>query len=179
MSVRIGRDWHVHAEEVIEVPLSAGAVWGQMRDVCRFLSLDPLHAEVLLSVPRAGHHGVRTPKGFGLVLKHRFLGLGVDRVGRVLKWDEGRGFAVSDLSRRGVRRGFPHVCAYRVEPLDGGRSRLHVSAIGRWTATWMPRWLVRGWMLWVVAGTRGRIEGEMRGLWLARQRARALGAEGV
>lgn len=147
--------------------------------MCPECGKPPRARAALQAVPRAGHHGVWTPKGFGLGLKHRFLGLGVDRVGRVLKWDEGRGFAVSDLSRRGVRRRFPHVCAFRLEPLDGGRSRLHVSAIGRWTATWMPRWLVRGWMWWVLAGTRGRIEAEMRGFWLARQRAGARGAKGL
>ena len=41
----------------------------------------------------------------------------VTRRGRVCWWREGVGFAVSDLSMRGGRVGFPHVCGYRVRPM--------------------------------------------------------------
>ena len=85
------------------------------------------------------------------------FGLGPDRIGRVLKWQEGRGYVVSDLSSRGMRVGFPHVCSIDVAPLGEHTSRLTIGARGRWTATWWPRPLVRLWLWWVLRSTEGRV----------------------
>jgi hypothetical protein len=139
--------WRVHAEVAVDLAMSAGAVWGQMRDLPRFLATDPLHAGIRTDGPGPGGW-----KGVPIVIEHRLAGVGPDRVGRVLTWEEGRGFSVSDLSRRGVRVGFPHVCGYEVEATPGG-SRVRVSARGVWTARFVPRWVVRAWLWWVMAGT--------------------------
>jgi hypothetical protein len=134
----------------VDLPLPAAAVWRRMSDVRRFLTLDPLHVEA--SFPDVPEGAAPRPPA-RLVLRHRLMGIGPDRVGRLLSWREGRGFAVSDLSKRGVRAGFPHICAYAVEPLSAASSRLTVSVRGRWTATWVPRPLARLWLWWVLSET--------------------------
>lgn len=173
--IHLDRSGRVDAQSVMHLPMSAGAVWGQMRDLPRFLTRDPLHREVEVEEPDAQSAGVpaRLPwrPGVRLRIRHEFLGLRVWRVGRVLQWREGVGFAVSDLSSRGVHRGFPHVCLYQVEPVSESTCRLTVSARGRWTATWMPRWLVRLWLRWVLAATEGRLAVELSAVRRIRRRA--------
>ncbi|MFM9956650.1 MAG: hypothetical protein ACKVZJ_01125 [Phycisphaerales bacterium] len=171
MKVCIDKRWGVRAEDVVEIGMPASAVWGQMKDFRRFLTLDPLHAEVVVTRDRpAPQCAPRSPAGAKLLIRHRFLGVEVDRVGRMLRWREGQGFAMSDLSRRGTRVGFPHVCVYAIEPDGPSRCRLRVAAVGRWTATSWPRWLVRLWMCWVLAGTRERVRREMHAVEWARRR---------
>lgn len=146
----------VDASVTIDVPLSATTVWGQMRDIATFITIDPLHHRLRLEPD-----GMRTfppPIGTRFVLEHRVLGIGPDRVGRILRWREGEGYAVSDLSRRGPGSGFPHVCVYRVEPVGPHASQVVVEARGRWTARWMPRWLTRAWLRWVLVHTGEHIE---------------------
>jgi hypothetical protein len=156
VTITIDSAWRVRASGTVDVPVSATAAWGQMRDVLGFLAIDPLHVKVeATSQPdEAG-----SPRGMQLVLRHRLAGIGPDRVGRVLTWREGEGYAVSDLSRRGVRVGFPHVCIYRVEPRVAGGSRVTIAARGVWTARWMPRWLVRAWLWWAITATEARLAG--------------------
>lgn len=153
MPIVVDRAWRVKASEQIELPMRASRAWGQMRDMREFLTIDPLHAKVRFDPPEAHVPRVGTP----IVIEHRFLGLGPDRIGRVLRWREGSGFVVSDLSRRGMKVGFPHICAYAVEPISDHRCRLTMTARGRWTATFLPRWVVRLWMWWVMSSTRQRI----------------------
>ncbi len=155
MKIDINSTWRVHAAGSVEVALPAQTVWGQMRDVAGFLCIDPLHARVLVE---QGRHGA-TLLGSNVLIEHRVLGVGPDRLGRVLKFEEGRGFAVSDLSKRGVKVGFPHVCVYELEEMDATHSRIHVSARGKWTATWMPRWMVKVWLWWILRSTESMIEG--------------------
>ncbi len=172
MSVRLSRGGHVHAEEVISLDMPASAVWGQMRDFRRFLTLDPLHSDVREFGRRAiAPSNAANPKGTRLTIRHRLFGIEIDRVSKVLWWREGRGYAVSDLSRRGVRVGFPHVCRYEVEADGPYRSRLRVSATGKWTARWTPAWMVRVWMWWVMRATRARIEVELHTVEVMRRRA--------
>jgi hypothetical protein len=155
MSVIIDRDWRVAASRELVLPLSAAAAWGQMRDFARFIAIDPLHTRVRVGPPVPGRVG---PAGRPLVIPHRFLGLGPDRVGRVLRWEEGRGFAFSDLSRRGPRAGFPHICAYALRADGPGRCCLTVSARGVWTARWIPRWAAACWIWWVLLLTEAQIQ---------------------
>lgn len=173
--IHLDRSGRVDAQSVMHLPMSAGAVWGQMRDLPRFLTRDPLHREVEVVEPDVQSAGVpaRLPwcPGAKLRIRHEFLCLRVWRVGSVLQWQEGVGFAVSDLSSRGVHRGFPHVCLYRVEPISDSTCRLTVSARGRWTATWMPRWLVRLWLRWVLAATEGHLAAELSAVRRVRRRA--------
>lgn len=159
MQLIVDHRWRVNASHSFELPLPATTVWGQMRDIRRFITLDPLH--------KHAHFGDRSTKsamprqGDALVLEHRLLGIGPDRVGRLLRWSEGSGYAISDLSRRGPRVGFPHVCMYEVQPLDEHKSQLTVAARGRWTATWLPRWMIRCWLWWILRSTALRIEREL------------------
>ena len=165
--ISIDHRWRVDAVSELTLPLPASAVWGQMRDLERFLTIDPLHARAQLGPPpRAG-----SPVGAALTLCHRVLGIGPDRLGRVLRWEEGRGFAVSDLSRRGPRRGFPHICTYRVDPAGERTCRVSVGAKGRWTATWLPRWAAKAWLRWVLLGTEARLRSVLLrySWWLRRQ----------
>jgi hypothetical protein len=168
VNLTISRDWRVHASTEIDLPLPAGAVWGQMRDLPGFLALDPLHARVAVTARGPGV----SPAGDRLIIAHRFLGLGPDRVGRVLRWGEGRGYAISDLSRRGPRQGFPHVCTYELRALGPYDCTLTVGARGRWTATWMPRWAAKAWLAWVLLSTRAHIFTAMarHNAWRSRRR---------
>lgn len=161
MSIVIRDCGRVRARCELRVPLPASAVWGQMRDFRRFLTLDPLHVrveEVRGSEPRGEHW----PRGAEFLIEHRLLGLGAVRRGRVLSWKEGRGFAISDLSNRGARKSFPHVCTYEVVPEGEHASRLILGAAGRWTARWVPRPLVRAWLWWVLKSTELHIQTELR-----------------
>src|SRR5262245_23504534 len=138
----------------MRVGLPASVVWGQMRDLLRFVCIDPLHARAFTV------DGGPARAGAEMVIEHRFLGLGTDRRSRVLRWTEGRGYVISDLSRRGVRVGFPHVCTYEVVA-EGAGSRLRVGARGLWTARLVPRWAAKAWMWWILAGTRAHLRHEL------------------
>ena len=46
MRIVVDTRWRVDATAWLDVPLGASAVWGQMRDIQRFLTLDPLHKRV-------------------------------------------------------------------------------------------------------------------------------------
>lgn len=174
MRLIVDRLYRVDASCSLEVELPASAVWGQIRDVARFLSIDPLHARVRPArrdeVPR---RGAGREHRQDLIIEHRLLGVGPDRVGRVLAWREGVGYAVSDLSRRGFDRGFPHVCTYRIDAVSPRRSRLTIGARGRWTATWLPRWMVKAWLAWVLGATARHVSVELAALaaWLAHRPA--------
>lgn len=156
MRISIDDRWRVRAESSLEVPLSATAAWGQMRDWRRFLTIDPLH-ERLDDVRPPQHSG---PAGTTFLIRHRFMGIGPTRLGRMLSWNEGRGYAISDISSRGRRVGFPHVCTYGVEGAGEGRSRVVLGARGVWTARWWPRWMVRAWLGWVLLATEARVRAE-------------------
>lgn len=106
-----------------------------MRNWRSFLECDPLHVRVERLSPAQPHAD--------LLIRHRLLGFGPDRVGGMLMLAEGEGFAVSDLSRRGVRVGFPHVCTFHLSPLGSGASLITVGVRGRWTAPCVPRPLIR------------------------------------
>lgn len=155
--VSIDARGRVDAAGSFDVPMPAAAVWSRMRDIEWFLTRDPLHVGVRVSRgPGASRKGSR------LVLRHRLLGIGPDRVGRILTWNEGRGYAISDLSRRGVRTGFPHICTYEVSPLGGRRCRITLGARGLWTAKCVPRFMARLWLVWVIKATEAHV---MLGLW--------------
>ena len=156
----------VDASASIDLHLSASVVWGQMRDIAHFLTIDPLHFRVRgdrkknqgdKESANDRQHITSNPVGTGLVIEHRFLGIGPDRRSRILRWKEGEGYAVSDLSRLGNQCGFPHVCVYEINTNSVTTSRLLVSVRGKWTATWMPRWATRLWLWWVLKSTATHI----------------------
>ena len=146
----VSRKYRVHVSASVCVPLAASTVWGQMRDFSWFTTLDPFHVRVRVIAPRYA-------PGARLVIEHRFLGIGFQRVGRILKWTEGVGYSFSDLSAHGVRRGFPHVYDYRIQAVDKQTSCISVSVRGRWTATLFPRWFIKLWLRFVMAHAGARI----------------------
>lgn len=160
MHIEVDHRWRVKASCDLILPMRATAAWGQLRDWMRFACVDPLHARIrILSPPRPG--GGRTPQGTAIAIEHRLFGIGPDRIGRMLLWCEGQGFAFSDLSKRGVDVGFPHICTYALQPINESTCRLIIGARGRWTAPWWPRWLVRIWLGWVLRETRGCIRRDL------------------
>jgi hypothetical protein len=164
IQLHIDNKWRVNCSGELTVPLPASIVWGQMRDLLRFICIDPLHAAARTLDGQPPRQGSR------LIIQHRFLGLGPDRLSRVLTWHEGRGYSLSDLSQRGNRTGFPHICTYHVAPITETTSRLLITARGRWTATFLPRWAAKLWMWWILASTEAHLRHELNALhaWLCR-----------
>jgi hypothetical protein len=169
MHITIDERWRVRGEASITLPASSSAAWGQLRDWRRFLTIDPLHERIDLKSPA---HGGPSPRGTTFTIRHRLLGIGPNRDGRLLTWREGRGYAISDLSRRGVHVGFPHICTYALYPLDEHRTRLDLGVRGVWTARWMPRLLIRAWIAFILRATEYRIRAEFAAFACWRERRR-------
>ena len=142
MRIGLDRRWGVDLHASFGLPIDAAAAWRHMCDFERFACLDFFHQAVHLSEP-----GPRV--GTRLRIEHRFVCFAVERIGRILSWREGRSYAFSDLSHR-PGRGFPHVYVYEVQPEGDGRCRFNIMVRGKWTATWLPRPLVRLWLGWVM-----------------------------
>lgn len=159
MKLIVDNRWRVRAKHTLELPIPASTVWGQMRDLRRFITIDPLHTHVRFS--ESSHEKPIPQQGDALVIEHRFLRIGPDRISRVLKWDEGSGYAVSDLSKRGPTAGFPHVCIYSVQSAGERTSHLTIEARARWTATFLPRPLIKLWLWWILKSTAIWIEIEL------------------
>ena len=134
--IRIAPGRRVTCTATINLPLSPGAAWGQLRHLPTSATHDPFHARVTVG------------SGGRLVIEHRYLVFRTLRVGRVLWWREGVGFAFSDLCRRDPQAAFPHVLSYRLEPVGPAACRLHVRVGGRWTLPG-PRWIGQLWLRWV------------------------------
>ena len=134
--IRVAPNGRVNCAATVDLPLSATAAWGQLRHLPTAAVHDPFHASVTVG------------PGGTLAIEHRYLGVRVLRVGRVLWWREGVGFAFSDLHRRDPARAFPHVLSYRLEPTGPATCRLHIRVGGRWTLAG-PRWVGRLWLRWV------------------------------
>lgn len=165
--IRISRRGVVHCAARIDIPLSATAVWGQLRDFPRFAQQDLFHAGLTIEggVPRAGAR---------LEMMHRYAGFRIRRIGRILIWREGVGFSFSDLSRKGPRHGFPHVLSYRIESIAAERCRLHISVRGLWTSRAPGRPAAWLWLWWVFAQVVRSVERELLlyRIWRERRGAR-------
>jgi hypothetical protein len=144
--LRLDKRGMVRLRAVMELPLPASAVWGQMRGFADFIALDPFHAGIDIA---------DAPPWPGSIIgiQHRFSIFRVHRIGRILRWREGVAFSFSDLSKRGPRRGFPHVFTYEIHPCSPAASRMTVTVHGRWTTMFLPHWMVRCWLHWVLART--------------------------
>ena len=152
--VTVGKRGRVECFARVELPLSARQAWGQLRDFGRFAAQDFFHAKVRIA-------GGVARTGAALEIPHHFGPFRVTRVGRILWWEEGCGYAFSDLSRRSARAAFPHAYRYELHPLDERRCRLEVSIRGRWTLRLLPRWAVRLWLAWVFSHIVRSVENEM------------------
>jgi hypothetical protein len=152
--IKVERRGRVECLARLELPLSATRAWGRLRDFRTFAAQDFFHTNVRVDgdAPRAGA---------ALEIPHRFGPFRVTRVGRILSWEEGRGYRFSDLSRRRPRAAFPHAYRYELHPLGGDRCCLAISIRGRWTLRIMPRWLVRLWLAWVFSHIVRSVENQL------------------
>jgi hypothetical protein len=139
--IEIFSNRRVLCEAAIELPLSMGAAWGQLRDFRNSARHDPFHSHICIEgdVPRAGAN---------LKIEHRYLFARTLRVGRILQWNERSGFAFSDLCERDFNRAFPHVLSYQLERRTETSCVLRIRVGGRWTAP-TPRWVGKVWLWWV------------------------------
>ena len=141
MKVFISRTRRVVCEAMINLPISAGAAWGQLRDVRASGTHDPFHSSIRIegNVPRAGAK---------LEIEHQYILWRTTRIGRILRWNERTGFAFSDLCRSDPQRAFPHIFTLELQPIDSASCRLRIRVGGRWTAP-LPKWIGRIWLWWV------------------------------
>jgi hypothetical protein len=122
----------------LTVAQSPEQLWEQIRDLPRFLTIDPFHDQVTLMRDQP-------VVGVDLVLSHNAFGRRFLRFGKIICWREGVGYTFSDLSARGPRNGFPHVFMVAIEPQDDV-SRFTIRVRGRWTSRVVPVWLGRQWI---------------------------------
>jgi hypothetical protein len=141
MTVRISSTKRVACRATIELPLSATSVWGQLRDFRSAAMHDAFHAEIQVEggVPRSGAR---------ISLLHQHLFWRSTRIGRILLWQEGSGFAFSDLCETDRGKAFPHVVRYRLRPVSQDSCQLLIFVGGRWTHQ-SPNWMGRIWLWWV------------------------------
>lgn len=102
MTIRISPTGRVVCSATLQLPLSAGKAWGQLRDFKSSATHDPFHAAITIEggTPRSGAR---------LTILHRHLLWQSTRAGEILRWKEGSGFAFSDLCQTDSSRAFPHV----------------------------------------------------------------------
>jgi hypothetical protein len=140
-----GSGRQVRADIQLTVARSAEDLWEIVRDLPTFLTIDPFHETVTLMRDRPA-------VGVDVVLAHNAFGRRFLRFGRIVAWRERFGYALSDLSARGPRIGFPHVFTIQVEPLEEAlrgappTSQLTIRVRGRWTSRWVPTWIGRWWI---------------------------------
>jgi hypothetical protein len=140
-----GTGRQVDATILLTVARSADELWQIVRDLPRFLTIDPFHESVMLMRDRPA-------VGVDVVLAHNAFGRRFLRFGRIVAWRERVGYTFSDLSARGPRAGFPHVFTVQIEPLHetlrnaAPTSQLTIRIRGRWTSRWIPTWIGRWWI---------------------------------
>lgn len=133
---------------VLRTRFTRSELWERIADLPRFLTIDPLHDEIVLmrTAPAAG---------VDLVLWHAVPFFRFPRFGRILSWRPGEGYAFSDLSARGTHCGFPHAFIISIDDGDGGGpgesscARLTICVRGRWTNPVVPLWLGRWWLEYI------------------------------
>lgn len=146
LSITVDRRHRVHMRIPIELPISAGHLWRHLQDFESFICTDVFHKRVIANGPFR--------QGAPLQIEHRFLGFSTKRRGRVLFWQEGRGYAFSDLSNRDPQSEFPHVWKFQILAGEGEHSLLIVEVLGRWTLRALPRPLLLGWLWWIALKVR-------------------------
>ena len=152
--VRINARGAVDCHAALALPLPAARVWGQLRDFKTYARSDLFHANIDID-------GGVARGGAALRITHRFFIFQVERVGRICGWKELAGYSFSDLSAADPRRGFPHIFSYKIEPVSDGLCKLHIRVRGKWTAKWLPRWIVRLWLYWIVQHIARRVENRL------------------
>jgi hypothetical protein len=149
--IRVSPRGAVDCRATLIVPLSVSQTWGQIRDFDSFACSDLFHADIKIE-------GDQARAGAPLQIAHRFFVFRVQRLGRICYWKESIGYAFSDLSRAGRDKGFPHIFSYRLEATAKDACNLHIRVAGKWTATFVPRWVASIWMWWILNSIVQRVE---------------------
>jgi len=118
----------------IHVPLNRKRLWNIISNLEQFLIVDPLHK------------CVRIENEQKIILEHEVLGYRFLRFGKILYWDEGYGYAFSDISSRGSNKGFPHVFYINITSENEETSKLNIRVRGKWTDKWIPKFLRNLWL---------------------------------
>ena len=140
-SVALDARWRVRLKTEFDVPAARDAVWEIVSDFRRFVCTDHFHKDVTFT---DGYGQV----GSKFLILHRFLGVGVKRRGRVLRWERGVGFAYSDLSDTNPQSAFPHVFFVDLVDFSAVRCVVRIRVNGRWTASYLGRVVTRLWLQW-------------------------------
>lgn len=163
--VSVGANGRVVCRAVIPLPISPSRAWGELRDFARHASHDAFHAGFHIAGGGPPRRGAR------LLITHRYAGVTVVRLGRIVRWREYEpnaprpaGYSFSDCSRRGPRHGFPHVLSYFLRPDGSGACTLEVVVRGRWTARLVPRGIAWVWLRWVFAHVVTSVRNDMLAL---------------
>lgn len=149
--ITISSSGAIRCRAALDLPLCLTSVWGQIRDFDTFAQLDLFHSAIRIE-------GGVARQGAALEMQHRYGPFAVRRIGRILVWKENFGYSFSDLSRRGPRKGFPHVFSYRLESTSEQTCRLQISVTGRWTARFIPRPVAKLWLWWVFSQVMRGVE---------------------
>lgn len=154
MKIEVTPSYRVCLETTIDAEIPPSALWGQVRAFPQFAVRDAFHIGFdLEGPPRAGAR---------YSITHRFLGVTIVRRGRVLRWDEGVGYAFSDVAIEDGRGDFfPHVFEYRVLERSEMLSTLRVRVRGVWRWRFVPRVVVAVWMRYVMVKIRVAIDLEL------------------
>ena len=104
--------------------------------------VDPFHISIDLNESQI-------QQGTLFQLIHQAFGMRFHRVGRILKWQEGYGYAFSDLSPASPHGLFPHVFFVSVTPVAENVTCLKVQVRGKWMRKYAPRILIQLWLKYV------------------------------
>jgi len=170
IKIRIAREGRVDCRAILRTKLSSAQVWGQLRDFHTFARQEFFHAKVEIE-------GGTPRPGAKLDLSHRFFLFRVHRVGRICRWEEGEGFAFSDLSKKSLFAGFPHIFSYRLTPVLPSGCDIEIRVAGRWTTRFLPRWIVWLWLRWIMQFAVQQVRNNLLlyQVWLARRAPRVYG----
>jgi len=118
----------------INVPLNRKKLWNIISNLEKFLVVDPLHKRVIIGNDQE------------IILEHQVLWYRFLRIGKILYWDEGYGYAFSDISSRGSKKGFPHVFYINITSENEETSKLNIRVKGKWTEKLIPKVLKQLWV---------------------------------
>ena len=149
LHVQLGARGQVHLEARLATALPRAAVWERLLDFRDLVLNDPFHVRFHCDGPAQPGSPIRIVHGlWGAPL--------FERVGQIVHVEPGRVLVWSDLSARDRRRGFPHIYRYELRDEPVGTT-LTLQVHGRWTATALPRPIIRAWLWGVLAAAHRRL----------------------
>lgn len=150
--VQLSPRWAVDARTSVQLDASVDEVWAVMQRFDRFIAADPYHTR---ATDTQGHRlDTLPPRGTAMHIGHGIGFTWFDRVGTLVRVVPDKAIAFTDRSKRGPNLGFPHLYHYTLTPLNEQTCELALAVRGRWSARWMPRSVVRAWLVWVLVQAR-------------------------